>query len=91
MHVRHWVGPWQSKDERKYIAGYDKATNIISSDNWTQHPLETGDFQTEDVWICEKVQKGLESPAYSHGPLSEGPGAEDSLRWFHEILSRYVD
>ena len=90
MLVRHWVGPWQSTDERKYIAGYDKATNIISSDNWKEHPLETGDFQTEDVWICEKVQKGLESPAYSHGPLSDGPGAEDSLRWFHEILSRYV-
>jgi phenylpropionate dioxygenase-like ring-hydroxylating dioxygenase large terminal subunit len=86
MRVRHWVGPWQSTDERDHIPGFDKATGIISSDNWTQHPLETGDFQTEDVWICEKVQRGLESPAYEHGPLSRGAGAEDAIRWFHEVL-----
>ncbi|MEM8652950.1 MAG: aromatic ring-hydroxylating dioxygenase subunit alpha, partial [Pseudomonadota bacterium] len=30
MNVRHWVGPWQSKDERKYIPGYDKSTGTIS-------------------------------------------------------------
>ena len=86
MTVRHWVGPWQSKDERSHIPGFDKATGVISSDNWTKHPLETGDFQTEDVWICEKVQRGLHSPAYEHGPMSQGAGAEDALRRFHEIL-----
>lgn len=89
MNVRHWVGPWQSKDERKYIPGYDKSLGIISSDNWTEHPLETGDFQTEDVWICEKVQSGLEMPAYVHGPLSQGAGAEDPIRWFHEMLNNH--
>jgi hypothetical protein len=46
MNVRHWVGPGQSRDIRKYIAGYDKSSGIISSDNWSKHPLETGDFQT---------------------------------------------
>ena len=88
MHVRQWVGPWQSTDDRAYIPGYDKSTGVISSDNWTKPPLETGDFQTEDVWICEKVQRGMASPAYVHGPLSQGPGAEDPIRWFHETLSR---
>lgn len=88
MHVRHWVGPWQSTDERKYIPGYDKTTGVISSDHWTIPPLETGDFQTEDVWICEKVQRGLEMPAYAHGPLSQGAGAEDSIGWFHELLNK---
>ena len=88
MHVRQWVGPWQSTDERAYIPGYDKASGIISSEHWTKPPLETGDFQTEDVWICEKVQRGLESPAYRHGPLSQGAGAEDPIRWFHETLAR---
>ena len=87
MHVRHWVGPWQSTDERKYIPGFDKVSKVISSDNWTKHPLETGDFQTEDVWICEKVQRGLEMPHYVHGPLSQGAGAEDPIRWFHEKIS----
>lgn len=89
MAVRQWVGPWQSTDERKHVPGFDGKTGIISSSNWTKHPLETGDFQTEDVWICEKVQRGLESPAYEHGPLSEGAGAEDAIRWFHDMLSRY--
>ena len=90
MNVRHWVGPWQSTDERSYIPGYNKSTGVISSDHWTTPPLETGDFQTEDVWICEKVQRGLEMPAYEHGPLSHGAGAEDSIRWFHETLSRHI-
>ncbi|MGI9511428.1 MAG: aromatic ring-hydroxylating oxygenase subunit alpha [Anderseniella sp.] len=90
MTVRHWVGPWQSIDEREHIPGYDQSTGVISSDNWKIHPLETGDFQTEDVWICEKVQRGLESPAYVHGPLSAGPGAEDAISWFHAALSKHV-
>lgn len=90
IRVRHWVGPWQSIDEREHIPGYDPATGVISSDKWTVHPLETGDFQTEDVWICEKVQRGLESPAYTNGPLSQGAGAEDPIRWFHSTLAKYM-
>ncbi|MEH6527195.1 MAG: aromatic ring-hydroxylating dioxygenase subunit alpha [Sneathiella sp.] len=86
MTVRNWVGPWQSKDERKYIQGFNGDTGIISSDNWTKHPLECGDFQTEDVWICEKLQRGMESSAYEHGPLAKGAGAEDPIEWFHETL-----
>ena len=88
---RRWVGPWQTKDDRRYIPGFNKATGVISSDHWTQHPLETGDFQTEDVWVCEKVQRGLESFAYEHGPLSQGPGAEDPLRWFHESVFKAME
>ena len=87
MLVRHWVGPWQSTDDRKHIPGYDRTSGVISSRHWSKHPLETGDFQTEDVWICEKVQRGLMSPSYSHGPLSAGTGAEEPLRWFHETLA----
>ncbi len=90
MIVRHWVGPWQSKDERRYIPGYDKKTNMISSDFWTVPPLETGDFQTEDVWICEKVQRGLNSPAYVHGPLSKGAGAEDPILWFYDLMFSHL-
>lgn len=90
LSVRHWVGPWQSKDERKYIPGYDKKTGIITSDNWIQHPLKTGDFQTEDVWICERVQAGLESPAYEPGPLAAGVGAEDPVGWFRTSVTRAV-
>jgi len=89
MVVRQWVGPGQSKDERKYIPGYDAKTGIITSDNWTKPALETGDFQTEDVWICEKIQRGLNSPAFERGPLAKGAGAEDPLNWFHETIKSY--
>lgn len=91
LDVRQWVGPWQWTDERKYIPGYDKKTGIISSDNWTKPALETGDFQTEDIWICEKVQRGVEMPGFEFGPLSEGPGAEDPIRWFHDSLCRHMN
>lgn len=87
MHVRRWVGPWQSRDDRKQIPGYDPKTGVISSDHWAQHPLETGDFQTEDVWICEKIQQGLRSPAFEPGPLARGAGAEAPIEWFHQSLS----
>jgi len=86
LQVRQFVGPWQSKNTSKYIPGYDRTTGVISSKNWKKHPLETGDFQTEDVWICEKVQKGMGSPSYEAGPLSAGTGAEDPIKWFHGSL-----
>lgn len=89
LEIRQWVGPWQWADERGSIPGYDKKTGVISSDNWTKPALETGDFQTEDIWICEKTQRGLEMPGFEFGPLSRGPGAEDPIRWFHESLGRY--
>lgn len=91
MTVRHWVGPWQSKDPRKSISGFDKASGIISSDHWKRHPLETGDFQTEDVWICERVQQGLESPAYEAGPLAKGAGAEDPVAWFRKSILNHME
>jgi hypothetical protein len=88
MTVRYWIGPGQRRDESGYIQGCDKKTDIISSDNWIKHPLETGEFQTEDVWICEKAQRGLNSPSCEHGPLSIGRCAEDSIRWFHRSLKQ---
>jgi len=87
MTVRHFGAKGDAKDQRKYIQGYDKATDLIQSRHWTKPPLESGDFQTEDVWICEKVQRGLNSPAFETGPLSKGAGAEDPIRWFHEALA----
>ncbi|WP_420334098.1 aromatic ring-hydroxylating oxygenase subunit alpha [Roseibium sp.] len=91
LEIRQWVGPWQWSDERGSIPGYDKKTGVISSDNWTSPAMETGDFQTEDVWICEKTQRGLEMPGFAFGPLSRGPGAEDPIRWFQESLARHMD
>ena len=86
MPVRNWVGPWQSKDDRKHIPGFNKETDLITSNHWKKHPLETGDFQTEDVWICERVQAGLASPAFEPGPLAQGAGAEDPVTWFRASM-----
>lgn len=88
--VNAWVGPGQSKDDRKYIPGYDKSSNIISSENWKTHALESKDFQTEDVWICEQLQKNLNAPSFVRGPLAKGKGAEDSIKHFLKTYSRYI-
>ncbi len=66
--------------------GYDKATGLIESKNWTKHPLETGDFQTEDIWVCEKMQRSLTSPEYEVGPLAQGAGAETPLQVFQNTV-----
>ncbi len=87
MNVRNWVGPGQSLGDRKYIPGYDRKSNLISSESWTKHPLQTDDFQTEDVWICEKIQRGITSPNYEPGPLARGAGAEEPIEWFQQILT----
>ena len=88
LHVRQWVGKGGGRDDRKYIPGYDEKSGMISSENWNKHPLETGDFQTEDVWICERNQRGLESPAFEIELLAKGEGAEDPIGWFHNSLNR---
>ncbi|MEP0942460.1 MAG: aromatic ring-hydroxylating dioxygenase subunit alpha [Rhizobiaceae bacterium] len=66
--------------------GYDKTTGLIESKNWKKHPLETGDFQTEDIWVCEKMQRSLNSPDYSVGPLAQGTGAESPLETFQGLV-----
>ncbi|MEN0041813.1 MAG: aromatic ring-hydroxylating dioxygenase subunit alpha [Pseudomonadota bacterium] len=66
--------------------GYDKSTGLIESKNWKKHPLETGDFQTEDIWVCEKMQRSLASPFYQVGPLAEGAGAETPLTSFQNCV-----
>ncbi len=90
LHARQWAQSWGEQDGRQHVPGYDPDSGRITSDRLASHPLETGDFQTEDVWMCEKVQRGLESPAYEHGPLSKGAGAEDPIRWFHDSYARLV-
>ncbi len=91
MTVRQFGRKGDARDERKHIPGYDKVTDTIRSELWTKPALESGDFQTEDVWICEKVQKGLNSPAYEAGPLSSGSGAEDPIIWFQESILKAMN
>ncbi len=41
----------------------------------------------EDRWLCERVQRGLESPQYRPGPLS---GLETWMFEFHDLLERAI-
>ncbi|MEM9999630.1 MAG: SRPBCC family protein [Pseudomonadota bacterium] len=77
---------FSAREHPRQAPGYDPATNTIRSANWTKPPLETGDFQTEDIWVCEKMQRSLASPAYSVGQLASGSGGEAAL----EVFQRHV-
>lgn len=70
--------------------GYDKERGVITSDKWKEHPLETFDFQTEDVWVCEKMQRSLQSPMYEVGALAAGAGAEAPIGHFQQCLMDYM-
>ena len=41
----------------------------------------------EDRWLCERVQRGLESPQYRPGPLS---ALETWMFEFHDLLERAI-
>ncbi|MEM7215355.1 MAG: aromatic ring-hydroxylating dioxygenase subunit alpha [Pseudomonadota bacterium] len=74
----------------KSAPGYSKDTGEITSDNWVKHPLETGDFQTEDIWVCEKMQRSLNSPVYEVGPLAAGSGSEAPIEVFQKQVLEFV-
>ncbi|MEM7018604.1 MAG: aromatic ring-hydroxylating dioxygenase subunit alpha [Pseudomonadota bacterium] len=54
------------------------------------HPLESGNFQLEDMWICEKIQRNLRSPNFAVGPLADGSGAEAPLMHFQQSVLEYL-
>ncbi|MEM7100542.1 MAG: SRPBCC family protein [Pseudomonadota bacterium] len=55
-----------------------------------KHPLETGNFQIEDMWIVEKVQRNLHSPLYKVGPFAQGMGAETPLYQFQNTVLQSI-
>jgi len=90
--VRNW-GPtgWGAYTEKlRDFPGYDRESGLIRSSHWKEHPLETGDFQTEDVWVCEKMQRSLHSPAYEVGALAQGAGGEAPLAFFQAQVAEMV-
>ncbi len=82
--LKGWLGDAHFKAED--IDGYDPRTGHISSSHWKEHPAASQDFQTEDVWICEKIQRGLTSPAAEAGPMAKGRGGEEALLWFQRKI-----
>lgn len=88
LRARTWVPKswWAASEKPSDAPGFDPATGEIHSRNWKKHPLETGDFQTEDIWVCEKMQRSLHAPLYSVGALAEGAGGEDMLEVFQTFV-----
>ncbi|WP_319545467.1 aromatic ring-hydroxylating dioxygenase subunit alpha [Ruegeria conchae] len=88
LRVRNWSPKgWFTYTHRaSEIPGYDAETGLIKSSHWTKHPLETGDFQTEDVWVCEKMQKSMQSPRFEVGALAIGAGGEAAIDFFQQTV-----
>lgn len=53
-------------------------------------PRDSGNFQIEDMWIVEKIQRNLHSPHYRVGPLARGRGAEEPIVEFQREVLDFV-
>jgi Rieske 2Fe-2S family protein len=42
----------------------------LRAKSWTEHPLKSNNVMLEDIYACEAVQKGMQSPVCRIGPLS---------------------
>ena len=81
---------WLGGEDITDAPGYDAASGVFRLAHLPSHPLETGDFHWEDVWVCEKMQRSLQSPSYRVGRLAVGPGAEAPLEVFQRNLLDYL-
>ena len=82
---------WLRGEERpEDFPGYDPESGVLRLSHLKQHPLETGDFQWEDVWVCEKMQRSLNSPAYRIAQLAAGAGAEAPLEFFQRNVLDFI-
>ncbi|WP_282151958.1 aromatic ring-hydroxylating oxygenase subunit alpha [Ruegeria atlantica] len=93
LHAYVWAAKsWMSsRGSVKDIPGYDKVSGMIKSSHWKVHPLETQDFQTEDVYVVEKMQRAMMSPKYTVGKMASGPGAESPLTYFQRSVLRHME
>ena len=66
----------------------DSEIGIVRLEDLEEHPMESGDFMLEDLWICEKIQRSIQSPLFAVGALAQGPGCETPLTWFQAQVLR---
>ena len=78
------VRTWKAAKGEK--ASGEPERRVIRLADLDGHPLESGDFMMEDLWICEKIQRSLHSSRFAVGPLAAGAGAESPLLWFQDQL-----
>ena len=68
---------WQNKQKAKF--------SHLSED----HPLGSGDFMREDVYVCEQMQKSLHSAYFEFGPSAEF--GESSIRGFQQRVLNWLE
>ena len=52
------------------------------------HALDSGDFMAEDVYVCEQIQIGMNSPKYSVGKTAKN--GESTIRQYQSVISSYL-
>lgn len=80
---------WNAKGSRPG-SNVSQAGAPIRLADLEEHPLDSGNFQIEDMWIVEKIQRNLHSPLFEIGPLAEGAGAESPLTHFQQSVLDFV-
>ena len=71
--------------------GEEEEGKVVRLADLKEHPLKSGNFQLEDMWICEKIQRNVRSPKYAVGPMASGPGAESPVTHFQQSVLDYLD
>jgi len=91
--VRTWISaePGAEKAFRQLFPGTGKQPpnggSVVLGD-LDGHAMDSGDFMIEDMWVCEKIQRNLRSPAYHVDRLAHN--AESSMTFFQRNLLDFV-
>ncbi|KAK1366748.1 Choline monooxygenase, chloroplastic [Heracleum sosnowskyi] len=89
----NWQGSWMNTvlvlplGPRKcqVISDYSFDPSLKDAKEFIENSYKgNGNLQDEDITICEAVQKGLESPAYSSGRYA--PMTEEAMHQFHCLV-----
>jgi len=91
--VRTWISAEPHAEEGYHLlfpgTGADSVdTKSIALGDVVGHPLDSGDFMIEDMWVCEGLQRSLHSPAYHVDKLAGN--AESSITFFQQNLLDFV-
>ncbi|KAI4335339.1 hypothetical protein L6164_013993 [Bauhinia variegata] len=87
-------GPWMDTNlvvpigpnKCQAVFDYYLEHSLVDDKDFIERSLEDSErVQIEDIVLCEGVQKGLESPAYSVGRYA--PTVEQAMHHFHCLLS----
>ena len=81
---------WAPRSTWRGMLDFSAEASIVRLDDLDKHPLESGNFQLEDMWICEKIQRNLHSPKFAVGPLADGPGAESPITHFQQSVLDFI-